>query len=85
MDRLRGRGGQGLIEYLILVALMAVATIGVVRALNYVVQVQFGNVIRTVEGNNHKIQTRSFDESTIHKRDLSDFMKGGASRGRTEP
>jgi pilus assembly protein Flp/PilA len=76
--RLANKKGQGLIEYLILVALMAVATIGVVRALNYAVQTRFANTIYAIHGSKKRVKTESFDESSIKKRDLSDFMNGAA-------
>ena len=78
MPLLKNKRGQGLIEYLILVALMAVATIGVVRALSYAVQTRFANTIYAIHGSKKKITTESFDESTVKKRDLSDFMNGAA-------
>ena len=72
------RKGQGLIEYLILVALMAVATIGIVRVLNYTVQTRFANAIYALQGSGKRVKTETFDESQLHKRDLSDFMNGAA-------
>ncbi len=77
MRRLNQKG-QGLIEYLIIVALMAVATIGVVRALSYAVQTRFANTIYAIHGVNKRVKTDSFDEKSIRKKDLSDFMNGAA-------
>lgn len=72
------RRGQGLIEYLILVALMAVATIAVVRALGYAVQTRFANAIYAIHGSNKRVRTETFNENIVKKKDLSDFMNGAA-------
>lgn len=78
---IRNRRGQSLIEYLILVALMAVATIGVVRSLGHVVQARFANAIYAIQGTKKTVRTESFDESLVKKRDLSNFVNGAASGG----
>jgi pilus assembly protein Flp/PilA len=77
---LQNQKGQGLVEYLLLVALMAVGTIGVVRTLSYVTQAKFGNAIYAIEGTDKKVQFQKFDESTVRKKDMSDFMNGAAAR-----
>lgn len=74
--------GQGLVEYLILVALMAVATIGVVRALQHNLSASYTEVIYALQGSKSKQRAKreSLDESIYKKRDLSDFMNGASSR-----
>lgn len=42
--------GQGLVEYLIIVALVAVASIGLIRALSHNVKVQFGKITNEIGG-----------------------------------
>lgn len=79
MNPLKNRRGQSLVEYLILVSLMAVATIGVVRSLNHVVNTRFANVIYALRGEQKRARTDSFDENLTKTRDLSDFMNGAAS------
>ena len=71
--------GQGLIEYLILVALMAVSTIGIVRVLNQTVKSRFANAVYSLQGKTRRVQTESVRESDYQKSDLSDFMTGAAS------
>jgi len=71
--------GQGLIEYLILVSLMAVSTIGIVRVLNQTVKSRFANAVYSLQGTSRKAQTDSVQESDYQKSDLSDFMTGAAS------
>jgi len=76
---MKKKRGQGLIEYLILVALMAVATIGIVRVLNQTVKSRFANAIHALQGTNKKAKTDSLKSSDYQKRDISDFMNGAAS------
>lgn len=76
---MKKKRGQGLIEYLILVALMAVATIGVVRVLNQTVKSRFANAIHALQGTNKRVKTDSVKSSDYKKSDLSDFMNGAAS------
>ena len=76
---MKKKRGQGLIEYLILVALMAVATIGIVRVLNQTVKSRFANAIHALQGTSKKAKTDSVKTSDYQKSDLSDFMNGAAS------
>jgi len=71
--------GQSLIEYLIIVALMAVASIGIVRALNQSVNVQFARINSAIRGEQKKPAFETVDDSLYKKRDLSDFLNGAAS------
>jgi Flp pilus assembly pilin Flp len=78
------QGGQGLIEYLIIVALMGVATIAIVRTMNAVLQNQFLNITSAMQGEERKKKIR-VDERSYQKRDLGDFMKGtGDSKSGSE-
>ena len=78
-NKMRKKRGQGLIEYLILVALMAVATIGVIRVLNQTVKSRFANAVHALQGTKKKVKTHAVKESDYQKSDLSDFMTGAAS------
>lgn len=71
--------GQSLIEYLIIVALMAIATLGVVRLLQHTVSVKIGHVIQALQGKTKKFQVEAVDESDLRKKDLGNFMNGSAS------
>ena len=74
------RRGQGLIEYLILVALMGVATIGVIRVLNQTVKSRFASAIYALQGKSKRVKTESVKEKDYKKSDLSDFMSGAGSK-----
>ena len=76
--------GQGLIEYLILVALMGVATIGIVRTLNQTVKSRFANAIYALQGRNQKAKTHNMKKEEYQRSDLSNFMSGSASADKKE-
>ena len=73
--------GQGLVEYLILVALMGVATIGVLRILQGSLSSQFANVVNSVNGNGGKKKVSSPTLETRHykTKDFSNFIDGTKS------
>ncbi len=72
--------GQGLIEYLILIALMGVASIAVIRMLNHTIKSRFASAIYALQGHPKKVKTESLKEKTYQKSDLSNFMGGAASK-----
>ena len=74
-----GQKGQGLIEYLILVALMGVATIGIMRTLNQTVKSRFANAIYALQGRPQKASTHNMKKEEYQRSDLSNFMSGSAS------
>ena len=74
-----GKKGQSLIEYLILVALMGVAAIGIVRTLNQTVKSRFANAIYALQGRNQKAKTHNIRKEEFQRSDLSNFMSGAAS------
>lgn len=79
---IRNQKGQGLVEYLLLVALMAVATMGVVRLLNHSINGKFVQIIDSIQGReSSRVRFESPQESDYKKKDMSDFMQGSA-RGR---
>jgi len=72
----KNQKGQGLVEYLIIVSLVAVATISVMRVVGQSVQVKFAKVAEslgaTVDGK--EIGDAKIVESNWKKKDMSDFM-----------
>ncbi len=77
---LKNAKGQGLIEYLIVTALIAVACIGIMRVLGHTVNVQFANITKGLQGESGKVKNEKIEERHYKKRDLSDFMTGTANR-----
>ena len=74
----RNERGQGLIEYLIIVALMAIATIAVIRVMGQSVSAKFASVTYALQGEKKSIKPR-IDESHYKKKDLGNFFDGVAS------
>ena len=69
--------GQGLIEYLILVALIAVGTIAVIKVVGQNVSKQYERVNRAMGANgSSQITLDSVSDSQLKRKDLSNFMEG---------
>jgi len=74
--------GQGLIEYLIIVALVGVAAIAVMRIIGQNVNTQFARVSNAIQGGSKTYQMEQVDDSHVRTRDLSDFFHGATRRDR---
>jgi pilus assembly protein Flp/PilA len=74
---IKSNKGQGLIEYLILVALIAVGTIGVVKVVGQNVTKQYENINRAMgAGTGGTLKLESVADSQLNRKDLSNFMDG---------
>lgn len=79
---LKNQKGQGLIEYLILVAFMAIACIGVIRALNHTINTKYQEIDFALRGTEKHIERERVNHTLSKKRSLSDFIRGaGVQRG----
>ena len=76
MKLLKNKKGQGLIEYLILVALIAVATIAIVRVMGQTVSARFATVTYALQGKKKDVTMSSIDSTYHAKKDLGDFISG---------
>ncbi len=73
--------GQSLIEYVVLVALVGVATIGMVRLLQKSVKVNLANIIHALQSDGKRRESfERLTEDDLRKSDFSDFMNGAANR-----
>lgn len=73
----RNQKGQGMIEYMILVALIAVGTIGVVKVVGQNVTKQYENINRALGAKkSRKLQLDNASDGQLNRKDLSDFMNG---------
>jgi Flp pilus assembly pilin Flp len=75
---IKGKRGQALIEYLIIVAIMAVASIAVVRVLGQNLTARFANIAFAIQGKKESARYETLPKSAYKKRDLSDFFEGAA-------
>lgn len=77
--------GQSLIEYVILVALVGVATMGMVRTLQSQVKSNMGGVINALRGHTEAPKKSAVDLEKAGKRlDFGNFMEGAASKESNE-
>jgi pilus assembly protein Flp/PilA len=78
---IRNERGQGLIEYLILTALVAVAAMGIVRVMGHSISGKFAQVTNAIQGQSGRtVRFDRVEESDYSKRDMSDFLRGAANR-----
>ena len=69
--------GQGMIEYMILVSLIAVGTIAVVKVVGQNVGKQYENINRAMGAKkSDKLQLDNTSDSNLNRKDLSNFMEG---------
>ncbi len=71
--------GQGLIEYLILVCLIALSSIAVVSVVSKNIKEQYANVSSALK-NGSKIEVTSPDSSSYDFHGMNDFMEGAKTR-----
>ncbi len=80
MQKLANRSGQSLIEYLLLTALLAIATMGVVRVLGHSVSGKFAQIAKSIQGDHQtKVNFEKVQTSDYSKKDMGDFMTGSQS------
>ena len=73
----QNNNGQGMVEYMILVALIAAGSIGIIRVVGYNIGAQYENINRALGAKNDgQLQIINADPSQLNKKDLSDFLKG---------
>lgn len=76
-EKIKSNRGQGLVEYLILVALIAVGTIGVVKVVGQNVTKQYENINRALGAKkSEKLQVDNASDAQLKRKDLSTFMDG---------
>lgn len=72
---IKNQKGQGLIEYLILVALIAVTTIGVVKVVGRNMAVQYEHINRAMGAEKTDALTiKSATDNALKQKDLSNFL-----------
>jgi hypothetical protein len=81
----RNQKGQSLIEYVILVALVGIGTMGMVRLLQKSVSVNLANVVHALQSDGKYKETHErITDDDLKKKDFGDFMNGAANRGDTK-
>jgi len=66
--------GQGMTEYMIIVALIAVASITLIELFGHSVSVQFGKITSSLQGENYKAtEFQKVTKNKTKKKSLKDF------------
>lgn len=77
----RSQSGQGLIEYLILVAILAVGTMVAVRLIGQSLNVKFARVAEALGADvQGTLATPRLDAGSLGKKDMRNFMNGSLRR-----
>ena len=82
MNLLKNNKGQGLVEYMVIVALMAVATMGIMRVLSKTTSGKLAQITQSIQGGKASINIE-FDQvkkEDLRKKDMGDFFRGSRSR-----
>lgn len=76
-NKLKNKSGQGMIEYMILVALIAAGTIGVIKVVGQNVGKQYENINRALGARKtEQLQLDNANDNLLRRKDLSNFMDG---------
>ena len=78
---LKQNRGQSLIEYLIIVAIVAIGSIAVVQSLGHTIYVRFANITNALQNNTTEIQVTPTSPDEYRKRGLDDFFKTAGGPG----
>jgi pilus assembly protein Flp/PilA len=73
--------GQSLVEYLIIVAVIAIGSIGIMRSLGQTIYVRFANITNALQQNEEKILFTPLTPDQYQKKGLDDFFKGAGNAG----
>ncbi|MEY4617203.1 MAG: hypothetical protein RJB66_2163 [Pseudomonadota bacterium] len=78
MQTISNQKGQSLIEYLIIVALVAIATIGMVKVVGTNINVHFANIAKALGGDHNELKPIKIQSNQVETRDLGDYMRGAS-------
>lgn len=73
--------GQGMTEYMIIVALIAVGTIAMVRTVGMNVQAGFGTIANALVGQQQKVDGKTVEKGGAVRRDMGDFNQDVENQG----
>jgi pilus assembly protein Flp/PilA len=67
--------GQSLIEYLILVAVIAIGSIGIVRGLGHTILIRYTNITNALQNRKTELQPEAINPNDFQKKNLDDFFR----------
>ncbi len=76
---IKNNSGQSLLEYLLLTALIAVGTMGIVRVMGHSISGKFAQITQVIQGKEANVTYDSVEDSHYEKKDMKDFMNGAVS------
>lgn len=79
ITQIRNRKGQGLIEYLIIVAIVAVGSISIIKVVGGNIDVQFANVAQALGGKGQEKSAHEVTDNMYKKRDFGNFFEGSVN------
>ncbi len=82
-SRVNNQQGQGMIEYLIIISLIAVASIAIIRGLQGNLTAQFAKVTNAIGGYSGNSETEQANQNDFRKRDMGDFFDNSVAPNRT--
>jgi len=79
---IKNKKGQGMVEYLIVVSIMAIGTMGMVRFLGHNTQAKLAQVTNAIHGSGNATMPREVQTNDYKKRDMKNFFHGSKGRNR---
>lgn len=76
---LRNSRGQSLVEYLVIVAIIAIGSIAVIRSLGETIYVRFANITQALQGKESNLQTNEINADEYKKKKFNDFFSGAGN------
>ncbi len=76
---IKNSNGQSLVEYLIIVALVAIGSLSIMKVLGHTVNVRFANITESLQGHESKINPETVNSEMYKKRGLNDFFQGAGN------
>lgn len=78
---IKNNKGQGLVEYLVIVAIVAVGSIAVIRVVGANINVRFANIADALGGKGgENRKAHEITDTMVKKKDFSDFFDGSSSK-----
>lgn len=72
--------GQGMVEYLVIVCFVGIASIGLMRVVGQNIKARFGDISAALGANTKHATLEAADAGAFKKNDFTNFMKGAKSR-----
>lgn len=81
MKKLTNNRGQSLVEYMVIVALMAVSTMGIMRVLSQTTSVKLARITQSLQGKTARVslEVERINKTDVRKKDMSNFFRGSHS------